>query len=70
MGKKKKFVVDISKEYCVVAEDEDQALLKVQQYLNIPMKLFKEFNHDVGTLDMGYEKMCGRPKLTDGVDIE
>jgi len=70
MAKKKKFAVYFSKEYFVVAEDEDQALLKTQQFLNVPMELFKEFKHEVGALDMEYEKLCGRPKLTDGVDIK
>ena len=69
MGKKRKFSVSFSKEYCVVAEDGDQALLKTQQFLNIPMNLFKTLNLDVVKLDMDYEKLCGR-KLYDGVDIK
>ena len=70
MSKKKKFSVYFSKEYFVVAEDEDQALLKTQQHLNSPKDKFKEFKHDVSELDMEHEKICGRPKLTDGVDIK
>lgn len=69
MGKKKKFSVYFSKEYCVVAEDEDQANLKTQQYINTPMEKFKEFRIETTELDMKYEKLCGR-NLYDGVDIK
>lgn len=70
MAKKKKFSVYFSKEYIVVAEDDDQAILKAQQHLNISMDKFKEFKIDTAELDKEYEKLCGRPKLTDGVDIK
>lgn len=69
MGKKRKFSVSFSKEYIIVAEDGDQALLKTQQFLNIPMNLFKTLNLNVVKLDMDHEKLCGR-KLYDGVDIK
>ena len=69
MAKKRKFSVHITKEYFVVAEDDDQAILKTQQHLNIPMEKFKEFNIDTTKLDIKYERLCGR-KLYDGVDIK
>ena len=69
MAKKKKFSVYFKKEYIVVAEDDDQAILKTQQHLNIPMEKFKEFNIETTKLDMKYERLCGR-KLYDGVDIK
>ena len=69
MGKKKKFSVYISKEYCVVAEDGDQANLKVQQHINTPMEIFKEFKIETAELDMEYERLCGR-NLYDGIDIK
>jgi len=69
MAKKRKFSVHISKEYIVVAEDDDQAILKTQQHLNIPMEKFEEFNIETAGVDMQYEKLCGR-KLYDGVDIK
>lgn len=69
MAKKKKFSVHFNKEYIVVAEDDDQAILKTQQHLNIPMEKFKEFNIETIGLDMDYERMCNRG-LYDGVDIK
>lgn len=69
MSKKVKFSVHFHKEYIVVAEDYDQAILKTQQFLNIPMNLFKTLNVDATKLDMDYEKLCERT-LYDGVDIK
>ena len=69
MSKKKKFSVHFTKEYIVVAEDDNQAILKTQQHLNIPMEKFKEFNIETAGIDMQYERLCGR-NLYDGVDIK
>ena len=69
MGKKKKFSVCFSKEFIVVAEDIDQAILKTQQHINTPMDIFKEFELETAELDMKHEKLIGR-KLYDGVDIK
>ncbi len=65
MGKKEQFSVHFCKEYIVVAEDYDQAILKTQQYLNIPMELFKEFKLETVKIDRDKSE-----KLYDGVDIE
>ena len=69
MPKKAKYSVHFSKEYIIVAEDHDQAVLKTQQFLNIPMKIFRELNLETTEIDMEYERICGR-KLYDGVDIK
>lgn len=65
MGKKEQFSVSFCKEYIVVAEDLDQAILKTQQYLNIPMEKFKEFKLETAKIDRDKSE-----KLYDGVDIE
>lgn len=65
MGKKEQFSVHFCKEYIVVAEDYDQAILKTQQYLNIPMELFKEFKIETVKIDKDKSE-----RLYDGVDIK
>lgn len=65
MGKREHFSVHFCKEYIVIAKDYDQAILKTQQYLNIPMEKFKEFNIDTIKIDRDKSE-----KLYDGVDIK
>ena len=68
MVKKKKFSVWIAREFTTVAEDEDQANLKTQQFLNIPIEEFKKFKIETAEIDLDFEKLCGR-KLYDEVDF-
>jgi len=64
MAKKKKLSVWIAREFTVVAEDYDQAILKVQQYLNLSGDEMRKFAIETAEIDMDKGE-----KLYDGVDF-